>query len=141
MRQVSLSSFLFSSSRSFAFISFHILPSIPAYDSLRYLLAFAFSSAQPTLEPRSSLTRGKTNFKNQPSSPPSSPPSLSYEFQIFIYISDLFANFSHFSCITIKNRSCFKRFLVSNHFFFFFSKFKLRIQSPLVRDNSTLIIK
>ena len=56
----SLSSFLFSSSRSFAFISFHILPSILAYDSLRYLLAFAFSSAQ---SPRSSqLNTWKNKF-------------------------------------------------------------------------------
>lgn len=79
----SLSSFLFSSSRSFAFISFHILPSILAYDSLRYLLAFAFSSAQSTLEPRTSLTRGKTNFKNHPLL--SLPLLCRMNFKFFIY--------------------------------------------------------
>lgn len=57
----SLSSLLFP---PFAFISFHILPSVLAYDSLRYLLAFAFSSAQSTQNTASSLTRERINLKN-----------------------------------------------------------------------------
>lgn len=122
MRQVSLSSFLFSSSRSFAFISFHILPSIPAYDSLRYLLAFAFSSAQPTLEPRSSLTRGKTNFKNQPSPPPPLHPPLLCRMNFkFLYILAIYLQIFHISHASrLKIEVVSKGFWFRIIFFFFF---------------------